>query len=113
MAVETAGSEGGVVAASEVQTLTVVSAAHLITHFYIVPLPVLLPVLKEQMGVSFFELGLALTTFNVVTGLTQAPMGFVVDRVGARRVLVAGLLLGGAAFGAFAVMPTYPVLLLA
>ncbi|MBX9588191.1 MAG: MFS transporter [Hyphomonadaceae bacterium] len=85
-------------AASELQTLVVVSGAHLISHLHIMVLPVLLPLIKEQMGVGFFELGLALTTFNVVTGVTQAPMGFLVDRVGARAVLIAGLVLGGLAF---------------
>ncbi|HJU30716.1 MAG TPA: MFS transporter [Hyphomicrobiaceae bacterium] len=84
--------------ASEIQTLVAASSAHLVSHFYIMVLPVLLPLLKERLGISFLDLGLALTTFNVVTGLTQAPMGFLVDRVGARPVLVAGLLLGGAAF---------------
>ena len=94
-------------AASELQTLVVVSGAHLISHLHIMVLPVLLPLLKEQMNVGFFELGLALTTFNVVTGLTQAPMGFLVDRVGAKIVLIAGLMLGGLAFMSLGFTTTY------
>ena len=86
------------VAASDLLTLVVVSGAHLISHLHIMVIPVLLPLLKEQMNVGYFELGLALTTFNVVSGLTQAPMGFLVDRIGAKRVLIAGLLFGGLAF---------------
>src|SRR5215475_361000 len=93
--------------ASELQTLIVVSGAHLISHLHIMVLPVLLPLLKEEMGVGFFELGLALTTFNVVTGMTQAPMGFLVDRAGAKRVLIAGLLLGGLAFLTLGVTSSY------
>jgi MFS family permease len=89
------------------QTLLVVSAAHLVSHLHIMVLPVLLPLLKERMNVGFFELGLALTTFNVVSGLTQAPMGFLVDRIGARRLLIAGLLLGGAAFLSLAISGSY------
>ena len=76
---------------SETGLLIVVSAAHLVSHFYILVLPVFIPLLKDRLGVGFFEIGVALTTFNVVTGLTQAPMGFLVDRVGPRLVLMAGL----------------------
>jgi MFS family permease len=113
MVAETARSEdrgGAAAAASELQTLVAVSAAHLVSHFYMITVPVLLPVLKERLGVSFFELGLALTTFNVVTALTQAPVGFLVDRAGARRVLIGGLFLGGAAFATFGLFTAYPVL---
>jgi len=97
----------GTATASEVQTLAVVSGAHLVSHLHIMVLPVLLPLLKERMNVGFFELGLALTVFNVVSGLTQAPMGFLVDRIGARTVLVAGLLLGGLAFVSLGLLHFY------
>jgi MFS family permease len=96
---------------SQTGLLICVSAAHLVSHFYILVLPVLLPLLKDSLGVGFFEIGLALTSFNVVTGLTQAPMGFLVDRVGPRRVLMAGLCLGGMAFAALGLATTYPVLI--
>jgi MFS family permease len=97
--------------ASETQTLVAVSAAHLVSHFYIMVLPVMLPVLKDRLGVGFLDLGLAITTFNVVTGLTQAPMGFLVDRIGPRPVLIAGLTLGGLAFLSLGVVGSYPWLL--
>jgi MFS family permease len=98
--------------ASETQTLLAVSAAHLISHFYILVLPVLMPLLKERLNVGYFELGLALTTFSVVSGLTQAPMGFLVDRVGPRLVLIAGLCLGGLAYMALSFTTSYAALLI-
>jgi MFS family permease len=98
---------------SETGLLIVVSAAHLVSHFYILVLPVLIPLLKDGLGVGFFEIGVALTTFNVVTGLTQAPMGFLVDRVGPRLVLMAGLCLGGLAFAMLGLWTSYPVLIAA
>ena len=96
---------------SETGLLVAASAAHLVSHFYILVLPVLLPLLKSTLDVEFFHIALALTTFNVVTGLTQAPMGFVVDRVGPRPVLMAGLCLGGLAFALFGAFTTYPMLI--
>jgi MFS transporter, FSR family, fosmidomycin resistance protein len=91
--------------------LVVVSVAHLVSHFYILVLPVLIPLFKDTLRVGFFEIGLALTSFNVVSGLTQAPMGFLVDRLGPRLILMAGLCLGGLAFAILGLWTTYPVLI--
>ena len=97
--------------ASETQTLVAVSAAHLLSHFYIMVLPVLLPLLKDRLGVTYLDLGLALTTFNVVTGFTQAPMGFLVDKIGARPILICGLVFGSLSFLSLGLITTYPWLL--
>jgi MFS family permease len=75
-----------------------VSAAHFVSHYYILLLPPLFAFVRVEYQVSYTELGLALTAFNVVTALLQTPAGFLVDRVGARVVLIAGLLFGAGAF---------------
>ena len=62
---------------------------NLISHFYIMCGRWVLP-LKERLNVSLLDLGLASPPFNVVTGPDQAPTGFLVDRIGARPVLIAG-----------------------
>ena len=98
--------------AGENETLVAVASAHLISHFYMMVLPVLLPLLKDRLNVSFLDLGFVLTLFSIVTGLTQAPVGFLVDKVGARPILAAGLLLGGFAFVSLALVISYPWLLL-
>jgi MFS family permease len=71
-----------------------VCAAHFVSHYYILVLPPLFGFVRADYGVSYTELGLALTAFNVVSAMLQTPAGFLVDRVSARLVLIAGLLLG-------------------
>lgn len=80
---------------SALRTLTGISIAHWVSHFHLLVLPMLFPFLKSQLGVGYIELGFALTVFAVVSGLTQAPTGYLVDHFGARRILLAGLALGG------------------
>lgn len=77
-----------------------VGLAHSISHFSQLLLAPLFPWLKDAFGVSYAELGLLMSIFFVVSCLTQAVSGFVVDRFGPRPILFAGLaLLGLAAFG--------------
>ncbi|MDE2377254.1 MFS transporter [Bradyrhizobium sp.] len=80
---------------SALRTLTGISIAHWISHFHLLVLPMLFPFLKSQLGVGYIELGFALTVFAVVSGLTQAPTGYLVDHFGARKILLGGLVLGG------------------
>jgi MFS family permease len=80
---------------SALRTLTAISIAHWLSHFHLFVLPMLFPFLKQQLSVGYIELGFALTVFGVVSGLTQAPIGYLADHYGARKVLLIGLCLGG------------------
>ena len=82
---------------SALRTLTAISIAHWVSHFHLFVLPMLFPYLKAQLGVGYIELGFALTVFGVVSGLTQAPIGYLADHIGARKVLLIGLTVGGLA----------------
>ena len=75
-----------------------VSAAHFVSHYYILLLAPLLPFVRAEYGVSYTEIGLALAAFNIVSTVLQTPVGFLVDWLGARILLIAGLAIGAAAF---------------
>src|SRR3984893_16168527 len=79
------------------RTLAAISTAHWVSHFHIFVLPMLFPFLKAQLGVGYIELGFALTVFAVTSSLTQAPIGYLADNIGARKVLLIGLCVGGCA----------------
>jgi MFS family permease len=94
-----------------VRTLAAISTAHWVSHFHMFVLPMLFPFLKAQLGVGYIELGLALTVFAVVSGLTQAPIGYLADHIGARKILLLGLTLGGFALIMLGLHLSYPWLI--
>jgi MFS family permease len=86
---------------------TLIGSGHGLSHFYQLALPPLFPLLQQEFGVSYTALGLLLTLFNATTGGFQVVAGFLVDRIGARSVLVAGLALSGLGMGAIGLIDTY------
>jgi MFS transporter, FSR family, fosmidomycin resistance protein len=85
------------VRASETKLVVGVCFAHLVSHYYMLMLAPLFAFIRADFGVTYTELSLALTTFNVVSAVSQTPVGFFIDRTGARINLIGGLLLGSAA----------------
>jgi MFS family permease len=96
----------------DARVIGLVGLAHGVSHFFHLILAGLFPWIKSAFALSYSQLGLLMSVFFVVSGVGQALSGFIVDRVGARRVLFAGLsLLGGSAL-ILASAPSYAVLLL-
>ena len=84
--------------AAHVRLIGVISAAHFTSHIYILILAPLLPFVRAAYGVSYTEIGLALAAFNIVSAALQTPAGFLVDWLGARTLLIAGLVVGALSF---------------
>ena len=97
--------------ARELRTLVVVSAVHLVSHYYWLVFAPMMPALHDLLNVSYTEIGFAITVMNGVSALTQAPTGFIVDRYGPRLLLFIGVLIGSAGFMMIGAAPTYPMLL--
>lgn len=87
------------------RVLGLVSAGHALSSFYILCLPPLIPYLKDDFQVSYALLGLMLSAQSITTGVLQLPVGFLVDRIGGKHVLSAGLVLMAASFGLVALVP--------
>src|SRR5262245_42120834 len=91
----------------EAKVIALVAIAHFTSHVHIMLLPPIQLQVKEAFGVSFTQVALALTVFNICSALLQTPAGFLVDRAGPRLMLIAGLLVGGGAITAVALLPGY------
>jgi MFS family permease len=92
---------------AESRLIAGVCAAHMMSHYYMLMLAPLLAFIRGDFGVTYTELALALTVFNVVSAVLQTPVGFIVDRIGARIVLIVGLTLSSAAFAIAGMVGSY------
>jgi FSR family fosmidomycin resistance protein-like MFS transporter len=92
---------------AETRLVYSVCFAHFVSHYYILLLAPLFIFVREDYGVSYTELGFALTAFHVVSTVLQTPVGFLVDRWSARHMLGAGLLIGAGAFAIAALVDSF------
>jgi len=72
---------------------TLICCGHTLSHFYILMLPTMFLAWQKAFGVSFAELGISVAVMSGTTAIVQTPIGFLVDRYGARRFLIGGTLL--------------------
>ncbi len=77
----------------DARIIGVVGVAHLLSHFFQLALPPLFPLLRAEFDTSYAVLGALVGVFYVASGIAQFAAGFVVDRVGARPVLLTGIAL--------------------
>src|ERR1700730_10316405 len=89
------------------QVIGLIGIAHFTSHFYMLLLPPLFAYIRADYGVGYAELGIAISVFNVVSAMLKTPRGFLVDRVGAPKVLIAGLLIGAGGGTLVAAIPSY------
>ena len=95
----------------DVRVIGLIGAAHFFSHFFQLVLPPLFPLLKTVFGVSYVALGLTMSVFFAASGIGQTLSGFLVDRVGAHRVLMGGMALFAGSIALAGLVPTYWMLL--
>lgn len=70
-------------------------------------IPAVLPDIKSEFGLSNAGVGVAVTAMWLVYGACQFPAGLLTDRIGERRMLLAGMAFGGVTAASFALSPTF------
>ena len=76
---------------NDATVIGLISFAHGMSHFYQLLLAPLFPFIKDELGVSYAALGFLVALFYTLSALLQPLAGFVVDRYGARSVLLGGI----------------------
>jgi len=95
----------------DARVMALIGTGHFLSHFYMLCLPPLFPVLKAEFDVPYAVLGLVTALMSGVTALGQTPVGFLVDRFGAKPFLVGGTLLMTLTIAAMGLSPSFWLLL--
>lgn len=91
----------------DIKIISLVCFPHMMSHVYWLVIPPMFPVLMSVYSLNYTEAGAIITAFAAVTTIAQTPVGFLVDRIGARTVLICGLALEAVAIGMFGVATAY------
>jgi FSR family fosmidomycin resistance protein-like MFS transporter len=76
---------------NDATVIGLISFGHGMSHFFQLLLAPLFPFIKDELGVSYAALGFLVALFYAISGVVQPLAGFVVDRYGARSVLLGGV----------------------
>jgi MFS transporter, FSR family, fosmidomycin resistance protein len=84
-------SAAAVSASRDVRVISLIGAAHGVSHYYQLAFATMLLIVRQEAGLSFADVGLLAGIFYGVSGIAQTVAGFAVDRFGARPILAGGL----------------------
>jgi FSR family fosmidomycin resistance protein-like MFS transporter len=96
----------------DAEVVGLVSGGHFMSHYYSMMLPPLFPFLHDDLGVSYTMLGLLLSLKHMAGGATQLPAGILVDKYGARSILMVGFAIIVGAYFVIAVTTSFWILAL-
>ena len=96
----------------DTRVLGLICTGHFMSHYSQLVLPPLFYLMHKDLGISFAALGLTITLINASGAIAQLPIGFLVDRFGAKLILIMGLLIKTLSIGAMALTSSYEIILL-
>jgi MFS family permease len=91
----------------EIKVTGLISFGHFMSHFYFMVLPPLYLTLQNEFSVSYAVLALPMAIYALAAGITQTPIGFMVDRIGARKLLILGSGIQGLSIAAIGLTDTF------
>jgi MFS family permease len=91
----------------DIKVSSLIGVVHFSSHFYQLSLPALFPLIHARDGISYVMLGALSTIFFFTSGVLQTPAGFLVDRIGGRRVLIGGMILLASSIALFGLVSEY------
>lgn len=91
----------------DIKVISLVCFPHMMSHVYWLVIPPMFPVLMSVFSLNYTQVGAIITAFAATTMIAQTPVGFLVDRIGARTVLIAGLALEAGAIALFGLSEAY------
>lgn len=97
----------------DTRVIGLLGLGHGYSHFYQLVLPPLFPLMHKVEGLSFLELGALPSMMYLVSAICQPPAGFLVDRFGARIMLLGGLAVMSTGTVLYGVAPSYELMLVA
>ncbi|MBC4014606.1 MFS transporter [Siccirubricoccus deserti] len=95
----------------DARIIALIGTGHFLSHFYMLCLPPLFLAWRTEFEVSYATLGLSVALMSATTAALQTPVGFWVDRYGARPFLIGGTLIMALSISAMALAPSFWVIL--
>jgi len=88
---------GSILEQHEKKIIKLTTSSHALVHLLEGVIPPLIPLLMLEFSTDYFHMGLVVTVLSYAFGFGSLPAGFVVDRIGPRRLITAYLFGTGAA----------------